>query len=80
MYTVTIDAITFSNGGADTIDGLAALKRLRDEGLRPDTATYNSLLEVYVHCAARGDASLAEGLQVPLLPRRWNVESCHLFD
>lgn len=55
---------TTSLGQADSLDGLAVLKRLRDEGLKPDTTTYNSLLEVYVHCASRGSKTLNDGLQV----------------
>jgi len=59
-----IHSLAISLGQADSLDGLAVLKRLRDEGLKPDTTTYNSLLEVYVHCASRGSKTLNDGLQV----------------
>ena len=59
-----IHSLAISLGQADSLDGLAVLKRLRDEGLKPDTTTYNSLLEVYVHCASKGSKTLNDGLQV----------------
>eukprot|EP00281_Chroomonas_sp_CCMP1168_P015260 CAMPEP_0206213794 /NCGR_PEP_ID=MMETSP0047_2-20121206/1310_1 /ASSEMBLY_ACC=CAM_ASM_000192 /TAXON_ID=195065 /ORGANISM="Chroomonas mesostigmatica_cf, Strain CCMP1168" /LENGTH=300 /DNA_ID=CAMNT_0053635963 /DNA_START=63 /DNA_END=965 /DNA_ORIENTATION=- len=75
LYNGLMDVVAKSaaSGEADLLDGRSVIKRMRNDGLVPDTVSYNILLETCANCALKGKATLKDGLAVIQSMRTDNV-------